>query len=49
MNKKIKSWMAHWEDVRDSAANNGDFPKWEAAEHEIKNYQIILKRWSDKD
>ena len=47
--QKIKNWIAHWEAVRDLAAKDGDYPKWEAAEREIKNYQIILKRWSDKE
>ena len=37
--EKIKNWIAHWEAVRDLAAKDGDYPKWEAAEREIKNYQ----------
>ncbi len=30
--EKIKNWIAHWEAVRDLAAKDGDYPKWEAAE-----------------
>ena len=47
--ERIKSWMEHWEQVRDLAAANGDYPKWEAAEREIKNYQAMLKSWSGKE
>jgi hypothetical protein len=36
--KNFKNWIAHWEAVRDLAAKDGDYPKWEAAEREIKNY-----------
>ena len=46
--ERIKSWMEHWEQVRDLAAANGDYLRWEAAEREIKNYETILKRWSAK-
>ena len=28
------------------AAKDGNYPRWEAAEREIKNYETILKRWS---
>ena len=47
--QKIKSWIAHWEEVRDLAAKDGNCPRWEAAEREIKNYETILKRWSVKE
>ncbi len=47
--EKIKNWIAHWEAVRDLAAKDGDYPKWEAAEREIKNYEAMLKRWSGKE
>ena len=43
--EKIKNWIAHWEAVRDLAAKDGDYQKWESAEREIKNYQAMLKRW----
>ena len=43
--EKIKNWIAHWEAVRDLAAKDGDYRKWESAEREIKNYQAMLKRW----
>ena len=46
--ERIKSWMEHWEQVRELAATNGDYLRWEAAEREIKNYETILKRWSAK-
>ena len=47
--QRIKGWMERWEQVRDLAAANGDYPRWEAAEREIKNYETILKRWSAKE
>ena len=47
--ERIKSWLEHWEQVRDLAAANGDYLRWEAAEREIKNYETILKRWSVKE
>ena len=46
---RIKSWLKHWEQVRDLAAANGDYLRWEAAEREIENYETILKRWSGKE
>ena len=46
--ERIKSWMEHWEQVRDLAANNDDRLRLEVAVREIKNYQEILKRWSAK-
>ena len=47
--ERIKSWMEHWEAVRDLAAQYGDYPKWDEAEREIENYKTILKRWSVKE
>lgn len=47
--QRIKSWLTHWEAVRDLAAQYGDYPKWDEAEREIKNYETILKRWSVKE
>ena len=47
--QKNKNWIAHWEAVRDLAAQDGDYSKWEAAEREIKNYQAMLKSWSGKE
>ena len=46
--ERIKSWLEHWEQVRDLVAANGDYLRWEAAEREIKNYETILKKWSVK-
>ena len=47
--ERIKSWLEHWEELRDLAAANGDYLRWEAAEREIKNYEAVLKRWSVKE
>ena len=47
--ERIKSWMEHWEELRDLDAANGDYLRWEAAEREIKNYEAVLKRWSVKE
>ena len=47
--QRIKSWLEHWEELRDLAAANGDYLRWEAAEREIKNYEAVLKRWSVKE
>ena len=47
--ERIKSWMERWKELRDLAAANGDYPIWEAADREIKNYETILKRWSVKE
>ena len=47
--ERIKSWMERWEELRDLAAANGDYLRWEAAEREIKNYEAVLKRWSVKE
>ena len=47
--ERIKSWMERWEELRDLAAANGDYLRWEAAEREIKNYEDVLKRWSVKE
>ena len=46
--QRIRNWIAHWEEVRDLAAKDGNYPRWEADEREIKNYETILKRWSAK-
>ena len=47
--ERIKSWLEHCEQVRDLAAANGDYLRWEAAEREIENYETVLKRWSVKE
>lgn len=47
--QRIKGWMEQWEQVRDLAAANGDYLRWEAAECEIENYEAVLKRWSVKE
>lgn len=46
--EKIERWIAEWEKLRDMAADDGDYPKWEAAEREIRNYRAMLKSWSGK-
>ena len=46
--QRIKSWLTHWEEVRDLAANNDDRLRLGVAVREIKNYETILKRWSVK-
>lgn len=46
--QRIKSWLTHWEEVRDLAANSDERLRLEVAVREIKNYQEILKRWSAK-
>ena len=45
--EKIEGWIANWEKVRDTAAQDGDYPTWEAANREIKNYREMLKKWSE--
>ena len=39
--QRIKSWLEHWEQVRDLAAANGDYLRWEAANMRAATYRRI--------